>query len=402
VEAALTTRYEDVYYAELFWQRAVENLGYWADFVNAHQTKEAELQRERIQVLNALNQALDLSAAWPISLELMEAFSPYMERWGYWAYWEAVLGYALNVGHIFEDKTIQARISTLLARLLFRQSRLEESEQVYRQTIQLARQGGDRFTEARACSNLGHQLAERGHIYRAEILCCYALKLFETLDSLHGQAHTQNHLGLLYIRQHSWEPARQHLERACDIWQAMPDQHGLMRGLINLGLLYVSMEHPRQALPYLEKALRQAELCGEEVELGRIYLNLGLAYLNDDKPRQAERYARRAETIFRQFANATELARTWNLLGMAFVHQQKWPAATHYLDHALAQWRILQNRRGELFALMDMVEAALTCNNYKAAKIRFNEVEHLLGPEAGEIAPEYLQPRFDTFRRQLS
>jgi tetratricopeptide (TPR) repeat protein len=232
-------------------------------------------------------------------------------------------------------------------------------------------------------------------------LCCHALKLFKRLDSLHGQAHTENHLGLLYIRQHRWEQAQQRLEHACDIWLAMPDQHGLMRGLINLGLLYMSMEQPRPARHYLEKAQHLAERCGEKIELGRIYLNLGLSYISDDDPRQGEIYARRAEAIFLQFANSTELARAWNLLGMAYVHQKKWPEATDYLDRSLTQWRILQNRRGELFALVDMVEAAVARNLPKEAELRFKEVEQLLGQETGGTTPAYLQPRLAAVRRSL-
>jgi tetratricopeptide (TPR) repeat protein len=90
-----------------------------------------------------------------------------------------------------------------------------------------------------------------GYLWQAEVLCCHALAIFKQLESRHGQAHTDNHLGLLYIDRYLSAEARQHLERACALWQAIPDPNGLMRGYINLGMLYNAMKQPDQALTYL-------------------------------------------------------------------------------------------------------------------------------------------------------
>ena len=161
----------------------------------------------------------------------------------------------LEVAQQNKDMTSEVTLSVLFARLLFRQSRFKEAIYHYRRTIQTSRKIGDRYNQARACTNLGYHYIERGLWFRAKVLCCHALKLFDALDNNHGRAHTKNHLGILYIKQHRWKLAQHHLERACSIWQTMGDNHGLMRGYLNLGALFNDSEQPKKSLIYLEKGL---------------------------------------------------------------------------------------------------------------------------------------------------
>lgn len=224
--------------ANFFRQTVLNNLRYWQGWLETNLNQATALDRERNAIAKALSFAFDLDPAWPVVFELVTTLSPLMERRGHWDLWQWVLTRALETAQRMEDRAAEVTLSALLARLLFQQSRYKEAVCHYRRTIRLARQIGDQFNEARACTNLGYHFIEQGRWQRAEVLCCYALCLFEAIDSDHGRAHTENHLGILYTRRHRWPEARQHLERACNIWQAMGDDHGSMRGYLNLGGLY--------------------------------------------------------------------------------------------------------------------------------------------------------------------
>ncbi|MCB0177560.1 MAG: tetratricopeptide repeat protein, partial [Anaerolineae bacterium] len=305
---------------------ALRNLHYW----QARLTTNTDLlpPEEHNNLLRAVKMALPLDEAWPLLYDIVTGVSPLLERRGRWEAGHWAISHALEAARRRHDSAAEVTLSALTARLLFQQSRYPESVRAYRRVIRLARSIGDRFNEARACTNLGFHFAERGCWQRAEVLCCHALQLFEKLNSAHGRAHTENHLGFLYTRQHQWEKAQYHLERACNIWQTMGDEHGLMRGYLNSGGLYNDAGQPDLALYYLKKALQLALQTGENIAIGRVYINIGKAYRLAKNFDKAEVCVRQAQDIFQQYSNLSELTRAWSELGVLYCQQERWPEAS--------------------------------------------------------------------------
>lgn len=389
-------------FSGLFRHYVLANVQYWQKYVTQQSTDIAALDRERDRILKAISFALDLEIAWPCVYQVIVTFSSFMERRGYWESWNRLLDQALKVAQRLEDVAKATTLSALLARLLQQQSRIGPAIVQHRHTVRLARQIGNRFEEARACTNLGFLYIEQGQWHRAEVLCCHALNIFETINSDHGRAHTENHLGVLYTRKCFWDKAEQHLERACAIWQTMADNHGLMRGFINLGLLYNQMECSKKSLDYLKKALHQARITGEEIELGLIYLNMGVAYRLSGEPVQAEAQARQAEAIFRQSSNPIGLALAWISLGGAYIDQKIWNKARRYLEAGLDACRKLKNEYGEIEALIGVVEYELARENQQLATEQLNELENLSQSRNWDARYPYLQSRLIKYRCSLS
>lgn len=389
-------------YTGFFCRRILTNIQYWRDFVANSAADIAALDNEREGIVRAIIFALDLEGlAWSSVRKLIEIFAPYMERRGHWEIWHHVLRRAVQVAERVGEGAGVVNLSMLLARLSFRQSRFKEAVSHYRSTIRTAHQIGDRFNEARACSNLGYHYSDKGYWYRAEVLCCHALHLFQEMDNSHGLAHTENHLGLLYIWLGRWDQASRHLERACAIWQERGDQHGLMYGFMNLGLLYVKMEQPVEGLSYSTKALHQAMLAGEELEIGKIYMNMGLAYLLEAEFDQAESYTRQAETIFRRFFNLAGTADVLENLGILYLEQQRWSQALECLENAVKLWQALHNKHDEAQTLLHLGRCELAQGNQHQAGFWLKEVERLLSrhPYAGRYCQLSLQ--IEDFRRSL-
>lgn len=364
--------------SEVFRRYILTNLEYWHDFVVAKRDDLIALERGHNRIVKAILFALDLEGAWPSVRELIETFSPYMERGGHWDTWNRVLQNATEVAQRAKDQASIVALVALLARLLQRQSHFRQAVNYHHYTIRAARQIDDQYNEARTCSNLGFFYAEQGHWWRAEILCCHALNVFEKLDSHHGRAHTENHLGILYSWQGRRALAQQHLERACSLWQVMGDDHGLMHGYLNLSTLYLELEAPDEALIYLQKALHQATLTGEEGEVGTIYMNLGITYRQLGDPVQAEAYAWQAEAVFQRYSNLLRLALVRDNLGLACMDQRKWTEAFTHFQTALEIWQTLGNRRSEVRTLLYMVQCDLAKDDRLQAKRRLKKVEDLV------------------------
>ena len=378
---------------------ALRNLHYW----QARLTTNTDLlpPEEHNNLLRAVKMALPLDEAWPLLYDIVTGVSPLLERRGRWEAGHWAISHALEAARRRHDSAAEVTLSALTARLLFQQSRYPESVRAYRRVIRLARRIGDKFNEARACTNLGYHFAEQGYWYRAEVLCCYALDLFEQIDSNHGRAHTENHLGILYTRQHRWQEAQQHLEQACNIWQTMGDEHGLMRGYLNIGLLHVDAKQPDQALDYLEMALRQTQLTREKITIGRVYLNMGKAFRLLLDWSQAEVYTKEAESIFEACSDLTELSRTWNGLGLIYFHQRRWGEANLYLEKSLNLWRRLGIKFEEIEVLLDIGECEMWQGYYVQAAERLREVEQQIGLTSEQGPYRHLWPRLNQYRHDL-
>lgn len=340
-------------YAALFFAYINRSLAESLATVRAVTTKLPD--EERVQACHVLDYGLRMGETWPHARELTVAVAPYVERSGQWETWRQQLQRAIELAEQQQDVASKLLLMSLLARLTQRQGRLPETVYYYRRVIRLARRAGNRFEEARACSNLGYLFIDVGRFLRSEVLCQHALAIFEQLQSNHGLAHTHNHLGLLYTRQKRHVSAEQHLSRACELWQQMQDTHSLFYGNLNLGLLYWEMDRPAESLHYLDSALLMAEKSGEAIGIARIWNNIGLVYLKLHNFNLAEQYFGKAYSLFSQIADNDELAKTHHNLGITYQHLEKWQEALYHLEMALRIFQASQNTLATLKVLVALV-----------------------------------------------
>jgi tetratricopeptide (TPR) repeat protein len=379
------------------------NLTYWQDWLDAVEDRDVEeLDGERDNVVKAITLALDLGKpAWPVVHQLLIAFSPYMERRGQWGIWNTILHQAVSLADQAGDDPKRATLLALLARLLYRQSRFQESIAVYRQTIRVARKIDDPFEEARACTNLGFFFIEQGYWYRAEVLCCHALTIFSKIGSQHGMAHTNNHLGFLYTQKGHYDKAQHHLAKACAIWQDMEDDYGLMLGSMNFGVLYVYRQMYDEALTYSKNALELANRTGEKKELGAIYTNIGMAYLKMGNLSEARRNSLKAEEICRRFFDRFGLAEVQENLGKVYLGLKDYEAASWYLETALNTWIKTGNRQGEIQTRIYLTEFELARGNGKLANDWLAQAEILLKQQAESAGYRRMQSQVKKIRHSL-
>lgn len=293
------------------------------------------IQKKPAQVMRVLQRALPVVELWPTIQNFMADLAPLMERWGQWSGWQQLLGQCLRLAQQRQDERSELTLHVLSARLAQRQHHLDEVITHYRQAIRLAKRQPNQELLATACTNLGYLYIELGFYWRAEILCYYALNLFEHLNHGSGLAHTKNHLGVLYLRQERWDAAEEHLQRACEIWQAMGDKPGLMWGWLNLGIKYRNSGDIQTSSTYLKKALNHAQAIDNQTEIANIYNSLGVNYVALGQLDEGVRAYQQAETIFRQLSDLLSIGHVMNNLGVLFMEQQQWHRAEQYFEAAL-------------------------------------------------------------------
>jgi len=330
-----------------FYQQTILNgLHYWHEHPALQEIDAEQLDDNREGILNLINHGLRYERAWLPTQKLITALASYMERRGHWRVWRTILERAIDAAQNANDINGETTISALLGRLSQRQGNGPEIVRFYRRALRLAKTQNNHYETARVCANLGYYYIESGHCWRAETLNLYALKIFEKIESTHGLAHTNNHLGMLYTRQHLWRQATQHFERACQLWKRSGDQHSLLSGYMNLGLLHVEVGATDEAMTCLQRANRIAQRTGELPHIPRILNNMAVAHHKKQAWVEAEACAKKAESLFHEYADQLGLASAWQNLGDLYADVNQTESAIEYFDKALTVHRKLNNQIG--------------------------------------------------------
>ncbi|MCB0163829.1 MAG: tetratricopeptide repeat protein [Anaerolineae bacterium] len=388
-----------------YWKSCIQNnLIYWHTFLPDHSADISALDQEHETIVKAILYGLKLEPAWADAYGLIVTMADFMERRGYWDMWHMVLHQAQTAASQNHDEVGRVMLSALSARLNHRQGNFSEMVRDYRRTIRLARRSNDVFNEARACTNLGYFYVEQGHWYRAEVLCCHALHLFEQLDSDHGKAHTENHLGMLRVRQNRLAQGQVHLTRAYEIWQKMGDDYGMMLACINLSALFNEQERPGEALPWLEEAVRRAKAIGEEAWLGTILMNMSNSFRLAGNFSEAESHLWQASVIFHRHSDKLGQAMTLDNLGLLAYAQGNSVEGSQYLTRAIEAWQALNHGYNEIRAMSYLVEGKLAEKNDEEADFWLTQAEHRLdqlnGPTTQDHKP--LHSKLAELRRSLN
>ncbi|MBV7338385.1 hypothetical protein KFU94_61195, partial [Chloroflexi bacterium TSY] len=142
--------------AKYFVQRVLHMVKQWNATEAIHEVDVTILDHEYESVTGAISLGLTLEQGWAIVKPLIIAFTPFMERRGHWHTWHLILERAIDRAHSAEDLDGEITLTALLGRLCQRESRPKDVVYYYRRVIRMAQRSGNRFEEARACSNLGY------------------------------------------------------------------------------------------------------------------------------------------------------------------------------------------------------------------------------------------------------
>ena len=259
---------------------------------------------------------------------------------------------ALAHGDLLE----QAEIENLLGILLMERGNLEQAHHAYQRSLQLSREIGYRYGEARAQVNLGNL-----HYFRGELeqtWACYrqAVGIFESLGETRGEMQVRLNRASIFLSLCGVSPqVLSDAQRTLDTARRVGDT--LMQGqaLIVRGSAARQQGHRAQAREDLTRGVQVLQATGDQWLLVQAYRSLAALELDEARYPQAQEYLDRALTISRHLGMTHMEAPLLALKGWALACQgrireglQSAEAAMHRLEPDVEQGYLIPYRYAQV------------------------------------------------------
>lgn len=213
--------------------------------------------------------------------------------------------------------------------------RLDEAEACIRRARDIARDCGDRYTEAFASGNLGHV-----HTVRSEY--ARALELHETQRSIAkeigeaiGEANAVGNIGRVYWRMGEFHEARRHGLRALELQRACGNQVAESSALNSVACYDAALGHRDAMRRGFEQSLELARQCGHRRNVAFPLGNLGITFFEEDRLVQARTKTAHALEIAREVSPLFFVASLTGTLGSVALLAGDVVAADEHLRRSL-------------------------------------------------------------------
>lgn len=169
---------------------------------------------------------------------------------------------ALSLARLIHDEPLLALSLNMYGNAVRNQSKFEEAQTVYEESLLLHEKIGDRRGMADVLNNLGVLAITTRRHDAAQRYLERSLSLNREIGNQEGVATCLNNLGFLANRLEHYLAARDYLEQAVAICRALEDKPGLAMVLTNLGLAAYYQQAYALAKDYLEQSLDAARASG--------------------------------------------------------------------------------------------------------------------------------------------
>lgn len=132
----------------------------------------------------------------------------------------------------------------------------DDAEQLYRSALGVAWSHRARAYGAQSLQRLGRLFRAKGQVSRALDHLVPALRLFEQVGDVAGQASTCDDVGRTYWLSGNVKPALRFLQRAAQFRERIGDKSGLAVTLTNMAILAMTVGSFERSRAHLERALR--------------------------------------------------------------------------------------------------------------------------------------------------
>ncbi len=191
------------------------------------------------------------------------------------------------------------------------------------------------------------------------------------LDKWHPErsqeARIYNDLGVIYRMLGRMERAREHLEKALQIYREDGDHLGEGRALNDLGRVFADLGNTERARGNYEEALRIYQEQGDHPGEGSALNNLGWIYITLGQGKQAQQYYEQALSLFRGIGDRVGEGATLNNLARVYEDLGQRERAQEYYEQALSIFREERDRKGEAWSLNNLGKVYRKLGQYERA-----------------------------------
>jgi tetratricopeptide (TPR) repeat protein len=159
-----------------------------------------------------------------------------------------------------------------------------------------------------------------------------ALELAEALNDRRTMANAYFQASLVAERTGHWVVARSHAEKARSIYEELRDQSNVGKLLNEIGALNFQLGKPEEAVTYLKESFKVLLDVGDDMDAARVISSLAQVHLRTGKVELAEEQARKAlEMLEGREDHVDEIGNAQLVLGRALLEQDRLEEAAEAL-----------------------------------------------------------------------
>jgi CHAT domain-containing protein/Flp pilus assembly protein TadD len=160
-------------------------------------------------------------------------------------------------------------------RRLIGQENYQRAEAIYRLTLSLGEQSGDRFGIGGALNGIGYIRHAQGDYTQALELYQKSLATLENQDNKVMLSRALNNLGRVYDAQGDYQQALEYYRKSLAVVEALGDKVGMALPLGNMGVVYSAQGNFAQALDHYTRSLAIYEAVGDKLGVAITLGNIG-------------------------------------------------------------------------------------------------------------------------------
>ncbi|RMF56413.1 MAG: tetratricopeptide repeat protein [Calditrichaeota bacterium] len=265
------------------------------------------------------------------------------ETFGEWDKALAAYQQVLASGGSGEFAALKSEALVWIGHIQLMQSHARDALRAYEQSLELAKQCGDKKAEANAYHGLAYYHFEHGELGKAIAHWEKALEIAEKLNQTELIAKFTTNLGVAANVQGKWEKALAYYGESLSQVERINDWRGLAETYHNMAMTYADANRWAEAGAYYEKSYRLAKKAGDVrlqalVKLNRVELHMAIG-----DSRVAEALCNQALRAFVQLDDHLGEADAYKFLGMVNTQKHEWNVAKAHFEKSIQLTRRFKN-----------------------------------------------------------
>ncbi|HEX4703006.1 MAG TPA: tetratricopeptide repeat protein [Pseudonocardiaceae bacterium] len=301
------------------------------------------------------------------------------EHRGHWDEAEHLYRESLDIVSELGDRIGLSRAYRELGGIAEHRGQWDAAERWYRQSLVIKRELGDQRGVALAMDMLGGLAEKRGGWDDAEVWYRDSLSISEELGDEDGMGRSYHALGLLAQRRHRLDEAEQWYHRSLPIAERAHDRLARTVSYLQLGMLALLRGKVDDAEQWLRQSLAMAAELGARDYMFQSYQMLGAVAQTQGSLDEAERLYQQAVAIAEESADKHAMSQVCQALGRLAHDRKQWDEGERWYHRAIEICTELGQTIGiavAYYQLGELAEARGTLDDALAWTVRSTALFH--------------------------
>ena len=284
------------------------------------------------------------------------------------------------------DRESEGNAAYELAKLYDHQRKFKVAEELFKKSLNIVKETGNKQLEGSCYGNLGRVLWSLGENAKARgyIEKSIAFRKENINGDKEGEASDYANLGNVFQSIGEYRKAKEYHEKALATMKLTGNREKEASCYGNMGIALHSLGEYTKGIEYLEKALRIRKETGDKAS---DYSNLGRVFQSSREFNKAVKCYEKALPLTKDIGDRKNEASCYGNLAALFQSVGDYIKANDYHEKAIAIRREIGDRKGEAESFRTLGSACETCAEYVKATEYFENalaIEREMGNKSGE------------------